>query len=426
MNINRALSLLSNLIRQHKRKFLFAGVALIFILLIAKSCSFKGKFKTHEWILTRSSELFFTFDEMRIRIPVDELDISIPKTSRQKLSESEIDSLKSEINHYGSRIHRDKKWLGSTHIDYTEEDIKRKLKILNNCFDGYLRSKTSYGDNFTFCTNKENQVVYIALEFENNMSERFYFDNCNLVANTRRIQTPYSTYFVGFEPHGDWKIKFSSSCFKNNRMVEYNFEVDYPSKRGKRNKDRYSKKYRNLRSFSKQQLKTAFFFKAVAEYLVEHESINCRWREASYQGGVDGFMKDFSEYFDKELLTNLLETKIKFADRAFLKIDSLGNVLDVRIPSATISEYYNQREIPIKLQNDKRIAEELERVLLLTKWIPASKKCRQISSKKTLGLSFKEREKRRYPPNPKQKNVVGDYFWGFHFNPKFFTGQKSY
>ncbi|MCF8373089.1 MAG: hypothetical protein K9H64_15830 [Bacteroidales bacterium] len=426
MNISLIEILHSKITKRHKKHILLAGVVLLIFCLIANSCSFKGKFKIREWILTRSSELVFTFDEMKIVIPVDDLDISIPKTSGQKLSKKEIDSLKAEISHYGSRILRDKKNLEKKNSNYTEEDIKPELEIINNYFDGSVRSRSSYGDRFTFCTNNENQVVFLSLNFDNNMHESFYFHKNALVANSRRIQTPYSTYWVGFEPHGDWKIKSSLSYFKNNRMVEYNFDVDYPSKRGKRNKDRHRKRHNNLGILSKQQLETAFFFKAIAEYLVEHESINCRKREASYQDGVDGFMKDFSEYFDKELLDSLLTEKVEFNDEAHLEIDFLGNVLNVRIPSASIDEYYKQRRIPAKLQHDNRIAEELERVLLLTKWIPASKKCSPISSEKTLGFSFRERERRRYPPNPKQKYVIGDYFWGFHFNPIYFTGQKSY
>ncbi len=330
--------------------------------MLLRTSSFDGGFSSKEQSLMNKSVLRYKiysigipsrYRQFIITVPVSKIKVQGIEPRKNNLTEEQIYIELDSMHDYISNLRIEKDYF-TKYKNYKSKN----LKYINNYYGNYIDDVW-----FEFFVNKNSKVVAINTTYDGKRDSYFYFRNDTLIYNLRRRMTVDGTSMIGMEQHISWKTETSSCSYSGNRMIRAN--------------------NKGLSDYQDQRLKAGYFYKGIAEYLINHDSINCSYRDAKYNGTDSQFKASFFSLFDKEIMSELFEYKKPLVTSAHIKFDSTGNITDISVKN---SPRWNASSSDSLLY--RNVKNEMERILLLMEWETAKFNCKPIGSEKKIRFNY--------------------------------------
>ena len=351
------------------------------------------------------------YEEITIEIPD-----TLPFLSFQINDNESISNTVSELMRIDSYMYE----LKQERIVYFHHKTKAApiLDYIKKSYTGWLRKSDSnaYSPSihYEFYLNEKGEILAIhynhRADNSNIFEKTYYFENDKIAVIHEHVskETGTSGGFVnsvvhteGYDKHfyfiNNELAHFSEYMFGNENCLLHEEEPKLPSKW-------------KTKRIGNDQSENAYFLLSVGKFLLQHDSIDCQTKKASFPNGYQYFVKFFDKNFDRALHYNLEQHKFNFYNTLEFSIDSFGRTSNFTFRDT--SKYHD----PEMLQLDSLTRKEIIRIVGAKEWNSATKRCIPRNSSKRINIWFNKKINRSQW-DPKRRT-------NFTFNADQFTGER--
>lgn len=336
-----------------------------------------------------SDNVQFVSDNITIKIPTDSLvnvvQSDIKRKNTPKLyTKKEMADLRGNIFRFVGLVNKEARRIETVNIDM--DYVRRVSKYIHAYYSGYMRVGSHDFSCHIYTDSLYNIILtQLVLQKESGVeyTESVYYKNGFPISLSKHRRQ-------GVLSLANWHTWESTMYESKGKEYLFNRDCVFEYIEIKTNKKRKYSNDISKRISKKEGLNTKTMYE-FASYIVKSEKWKCLNRNATYSASFYQFKEFLRKNYDYNT-NKLLEKNYKVNVMLEMTIDEIGKctIKDVSIQLSSRNFKKNRK---VNLEYNRIIKNEIIRMMVLTKWIPAKKDCKTISSKKIINIYFNSSSK---------------------------------